>query len=139
MDPAKPWVNLGNPCVQKDKDIFASAIKVVVGDGRRASFWDSSWLDGMRPKDIAPKIFELSTRKNCSVKKALHNNFWVSKVDIGGNLTVSHISEFVNLWGKLSLVNLNPEETDSITWKLTNDGQYSAASAYNTQFLGLVD
>ena len=86
-DPAKPWANFGNPCVQNYKDICASATKVVVGDGRQASFWDSSWLDGMRPKDIAPKIFELSTRKNCSVKKALHNNFWVSKVDIGGNLT----------------------------------------------------
>ena len=44
----------------------------------------------MRPKDIAPKIFELSTRKKCAVKKASHNNFWVSKVDIGG-------SKFVNL------------------------------------------
>lgn len=70
-DPAKPWVNLGNPCVQKDKDIFASATKVVVGDGRRASFWDSSWLDGMRPKDIAPKIFELSTRKKMLCEEGL--------------------------------------------------------------------
>ena len=73
------------------------------------------------------------------MKKALHNNFWVFKVDISGYLTVSHISEFANLWGKLSLVNLNPEDTDSITWKVIKDRQYSVRSAYSTHVLGLVD
>ena len=32
-DLAKPSVNLGNPCVDKDNDIFIAATKVVIGDG----------------------------------------------------------------------------------------------------------
>ena len=78
LDPVKPWVRLGNPCDENDKNIFAAATKVLFGNGIRASFWESAWLDGMRPKDIAPKIFDLSKRRGCSVQKALDNNFWVS-------------------------------------------------------------
>ena len=139
MDPAKPWVRLGNPCDKRDKDIFASATKVLIGDGLRASFWESAWLDGLRPKDIAPKFFELSQRRNYSVQKALLNNFWVSQVKTSQGMTVDHLHEFVNLWEKLSHVQLIPDMPDSFIWKLTKDGHYSAATAYSAQFLGLVD
>ena len=52
---------------------------------------------------------------------------------------MNHIAEFVNLWSELSRIQLNPGVADSISWKLTNDGQYSAATAYRAQFLGLID
>ena len=54
-------------------------------------------------------------------------------------MTVDHLHEFVNLWEKLSHVQLIPDMPDSIIWKLTKDGHYSAATAYSAQFLGLVD
>lgn len=139
LTPIKPWVGLGTPCDRHDRDIFAASTKVVIGDGTRATFWESTWLDGLRPKDIAPKIFELSNRKNCSVQKALLNNFWVSQVKTSQGITVEHLQEFVNLWEKLSHVHLLPDTPDSITWKLTKDGHYSAATAYSAQFLGSVD
>ena len=138
-DPPKPWVRLGNPCDENDKNIFAAATNVLLGNGIRASFWESAWLDGMRPKDIAPKIFDLSKRRGCSVQKALDNNFWVSQVKTDGITSATHLTEFVNLWEKLSVVQLNPDVADSISWKLSNDGSYSASSAYKVQFLGLVD
>jgi hypothetical protein len=47
----------------------------------KAKFWNSPWLSGIRPKDIAPKIFKLTKQKNISVKKALDNNFFGWKVD----------------------------------------------------------
>lgn len=99
----------------KIKDIFAAATKVLVGNDLRASFWESAWLDGIRPKDIAPKIFDISKRKSCSVKKALHDNFWVTQVNTGGIISTSHLNEFVNLWGKISMVQLNPDVADSIS------------------------
>ena len=43
-DPSKPWVNLGNPWDDKDKDIFVAATKVLIGDEIRASFWESAWV-----------------------------------------------------------------------------------------------
>ena len=59
-DPPKTWSGSGTPCTSNDKDVFAAATRVCIGDGNKAKFWESPWLDGLRPKDIAPKKFELS-------------------------------------------------------------------------------
>uniref|UniRef100_M8BAT1 Eukaryotic peptide chain release factor subunit 1-3 n=1 Tax=Aegilops tauschii TaxID=37682 RepID=M8BAT1_AEGTA len=48
---------------------------VTIGDRKKAKFWKSSWLHGLRPRDVAPKIFEISKKKACLVSKALDNNF----------------------------------------------------------------
>jgi hypothetical protein len=34
------------------------------------------------------------------------------------------------LWNMMQCVELHPDQEDTITWKLTNSGLYSAASAY---------
>ena len=130
---------LNHKRIHQDRDIFAASTKVIVGDGTRAIFWESAWLDGLQPKDIAPKKFELSQRRNCSVQKVLLNNFWVSQVKTSQGMTVDHLHEFVNLWEKLSHVQIIPDMPESIIWKLTKDGHYSAATAYSAQFFGLVD
>jgi hypothetical protein len=57
----------------------------------KAKFWNSPWLSGIRPKDIAPKIFKLTKQKNISVKKALDNNFFGWKVDTQNGFEVEHI------------------------------------------------
>jgi hypothetical protein len=36
------------------------------------------WHNGKMPKDIAPLIFEASTREKQSAKQALHNKAWIS-------------------------------------------------------------
>ena len=71
-----------------------------VKPGLRVPLGESAWLDVMRPKDITPNIFDLSKRRNWSILMALHNNFWIYQVEIGGNLTVNHLLEFINLWGE---------------------------------------
>ena len=130
---------MGTPCDDNDGDIFAGATKVQVGDGTRAKFWESPWLDGIRPKDIATKIYDLSKKKNCLVRMALHENFWTSQVDILQGITVEHLSEFVSLWERVSHVHLDVNTPDTITWKFTTNGHYSAASAYKAQFYGHTD
>jgi hypothetical protein len=51
-------------------------------------------------------------------------------------LTLEHIMRFANLWELLQSVQMDVNNTDPITWKLTNNGCYSSKSAYTVQFLG---
>jgi hypothetical protein len=36
---------------------------VSLESGEKALFWESAWLNAMRPKDIAPKIFVIIKKK----------------------------------------------------------------------------
>jgi hypothetical protein len=58
-----------------DKDLFAVATNDSIGNGKKALFWEASWVNGSWPKYIAPLIFDLSKRKRCTVAKALKDNF----------------------------------------------------------------
>ena len=62
-DPPKTWMGMETPCTDTDRDLFSASTIVTVGDGKKAKFWESSWLNGLRPKDIAPKIFEISKKE----------------------------------------------------------------------------
>jgi hypothetical protein len=57
-DETKPWVGLGTPCTPQDKDLFAAATRVNIGNGEKALFWEAPWLNGQRPKDIDPLIYK---------------------------------------------------------------------------------
>jgi hypothetical protein len=104
---------------------------------KNAKFWVSSWLDGMRPKDIAPLIHGISVGKNATVYKALSNDSWIHKINLQHGLSTEHISQFIALWGKMNHVQLNHDVADSIVWKFTGDGSYSFKTAYAAQFLAL--
>jgi hypothetical protein len=56
----KPWVGLGNTCTTQDKELFAVATKVTIGNGKKTIFLESTWVHGASLKDIAPLIFDLS-------------------------------------------------------------------------------
>jgi hypothetical protein len=62
-------MGLGNPCSPHDHDLFAAATSVTTRNGKKAIFLEAAWLNGMRPKDVAPLIFELSKKKRCTVQK----------------------------------------------------------------------
>lgn len=49
--------------------------------------------------------------------------------------TADEIYELIMLWDKVNSVQLTDQE-DVMRWRWTNDGQYSAKSAYNIQFQG---
>ena len=137
-DAPKPWVGLGNPCSATDNDLFAASTIVTVGNGEKATFWTSSWLNGLRPKDIAPKLYEGTKRKNITVKKGLQDNAWVTNLTIQNGLDIGYIQQFVSLWELLSDITLHNDRPDSIQWKFTNNGSYTAKSAYMMQFEGII-
>jgi hypothetical protein len=135
----KPWFGLGNPCKANDRNLFAAATKVTVGNGKKALFWEAAWLEGAWPKGIAPLIFDISKKKKSTVRDVLENNLWVPNGNIQGGITTQHIVEFTRLWKMLQDIHLEDDMDDSIKWKLTNDGCYSSSSAYKMQFLGLIN
>lgn len=57
--------------------------------------------------------------------------------DVDYDMTQTIIAEFVDLWLRLESIVLQPLQEDTIRWLHTSDGQYSAKSAYDLQFLGM--
>jgi hypothetical protein len=135
-EPSKIWVGLGNPCDDTDMDLFYASTTIMLGNGEKTPFWKAPWLNGLKPIDIAPLIYNISTRKNWNVKKAMTNQGWISKINLAAEFTLQHIRQYISLWVKLSEVTLQEGIDDAITWNLTDNGHYSSSSAYRAQFFG---
>ena len=134
----KLWVGLVNPCNEEDLDFFYASTTITMGNGAKTPFWDSPWLHGCKPKDVAPLVFAASSRKNWKVREALQNNAWILKLNTSTVVSVEHIRQFFTLWALVNDVHLDALSEDTIVWKHTTSGHYTAASAYKAQFLGLV-
>ena len=78
----------------------------------------------------------IAKKNTCIVQKALLNNFWVSQINTQHGLSLGHIQEFALLWERVSGINLVAGVRDTILWKLSTSGEYSASSAYMGQFEG---
>jgi hypothetical protein len=111
-------------------EFFYAATTITIGDGRIANFWHTPWLEGRKSKEIAPSKFAISKRKNFTVNKGMHQDFWISKIKTNEGITLQHLTEFVNLWTRISEVYLVEGTADGINWKFSNSGTYTAAAAY---------
>jgi hypothetical protein len=137
-DPDKIRVGSDNPCSVEDMDIFFAATTITIGNGCKTPFWHAPWLHGKSPKDVASLIFASSKRKNWKVAQAMIDEAWVQKINIEGPVTSNHLLQFMDLWVLINNVQLEVDVEDTIVWKFTESGTYSASSAYKLQFLGLV-
>jgi mannosylglycoprotein endo-beta-mannosidase len=133
VDPDRPWVGSEPPCNEEDSQLFRACTVVTVGNGCRAEFWGSSWLQGRAPRDIAPNLFKLAWRKHQSVRDDLQNNNWTR--GLWRMTTTQEMTELIDLWSMIDCVQLSDQE-DKIIWKWTENGYYSSKSAYQVQFLG---
>lgn len=96
-EPTKLWVGLGNPCDEKDLNLFYALATITVGNGAKTSLWDAPWVQDHKPKEIAPLIYEASSKKSIKVREALLEDAWVSKIKISANFTMAHLQQFVAL------------------------------------------
>jgi hypothetical protein len=69
---------------------------VSIGDGRKASFWESPWASHTTLKAIAPNLYNHSKRKKRTVAEALDGNKWID--DIRHNLTTLLVTEFFQVF-----------------------------------------
>jgi len=67
----------------------------MIGDGKTAKFWTSSWVQGMAPKSFAPTLFKKAKRKNVMLQKAIQDNKWISHIT--PILSTAEIQEYVRL------------------------------------------
>jgi hypothetical protein len=73
------------------------------------------------------------------VAQALHEDEWIKKLTVEATISIEHLTQFVQLWAFIQNVQLNKDVEDDIRWKLMGNGQYSAASAYKLQLVGLMN
>lgn len=88
-----------------------------------------------QPEEHRPLIFEASKRNSWKVKEALCDDAWITKINLMTTFTMDHLWQFLALW--IALRDLCELVEDSVSWKHTTNGEYSAPSAYNAQFLAI--
>jgi hypothetical protein len=132
--PKKAWVRTEVPCDDTDRLFFADCTTITLGSGLRTSFWLSGWVQGRRPKDIAPLLFDKTRKKKRFVADALHDNNWIRDLNLRVGFTMAHLCEFVTLCNLVQATELQIDREDKISWKLTRNREYTTASAYATQF-----
>jgi len=90
-------------------------------------------MNGQAPMDVFPDLFRLAWRKNKTVSEEIHQQNWTR--GLWRMQTVEEMASFVQLWDFVQSVQLT-DEPDTIAWRWTADGMYTAKSAYNAQFVG---
>jgi hypothetical protein len=113
---------------------FRVSIRITLGDGSKALFWQDNWSGKGRLRDIAPHLYKVASRKKRPVAKELQNENWITVVSRLNS--VDQLRDFLLVASITADVNLDPLQPDSISWIWTTDGSYSAKSAYKAQFIG---
>jgi hypothetical protein len=72
-------------------------------------------------------------RRRRTVAEGLADNHWAR--DITGTIGIHEIGQYLQIWGMLQQITLD-DEPDQIVWRWTEDGNYSAKSAYLASFQG---
>lgn len=120
-EPDRPWFGSETPLSETDMQFFIASTKVIVGNDRTAEFWNSSWLDGQAPRDIAPNLYK-------------QDDNWTRGLWRMTTAT-TEMAEFIHIWELLQNITLT-DLPDSIAWRWIADGNYNAKFAYLAQFNG---
>jgi hypothetical protein len=131
----RAWNGLDIPCDEYDRHLFNASTIVSVRNGKTASFWNSSWLNGNTPRNIAPTLYKKAKRKQIKVHKAINGDKWIDHITPLS--TQQEILEYVELWEAMRGIVLSPALEDEIKWRWTTDGEYTTRSAYCIQFEGV--
>lgn len=59
----RAWNKLEVPCDKVDQELFSASTIVSIGNGKKALFWSSSWINGTMAKTIAPQQYLKTKRK----------------------------------------------------------------------------
>jgi hypothetical protein len=115
-DPDKPWVGTELPVTEIDMQLFRASTVVMVGNGLTTEFWNSSWLQGVAPRDLAPNLYKLAWRKHRKVFEELTNANWTR--GLWRMTTITEMAEFVELWDRVQGFSFT-NRPDEIHWRWT--------------------
>jgi len=115
--------------------LFQAATICSLGDGRSIFFWTDAWLHGQRIDSFAPLVVAAVKKRKLRalVAEALPGHVWVRHLE--GAFTQRFLIQFGLLCDKLEEMQL-VDGPNTFIWRLSANGQYSAASAYGAMFLG---
>lgn len=132
--PDAAWAQLPSRPERAIAAMFSVSVSVQVGDGTTAHFWTDSWLSDGAICHSAPNLYRAIGRRrlNCTVREMLHYHQWAW--DIIGAPMAQVLCEYVLLWEKLEVIQLSPLESDRLIWKWSENGAYTALSAYRAYF-----
>lgn len=131
--PDKPWHGLPMPIDGKVRALFNASVIFSLGNGEKISFWHDPWIQGATLQFAFPVLYSICTRRKLTVKEALQDGAWFRHLRT--QLSPAAIREFMTLWRTLQDIHLQ-DRPDSIAWRWTTDGAYTAHSAYMIQFEG---
>jgi hypothetical protein len=129
----RTWKDLLKIQDKTGRSLFFNSSYVNIGNGLNTPFWESKWLHGVSPKEIAPNLFKQIRYKTRSVQHELQNYNWIRNIQFIEIPTL--IQEFVMLYVALGSVTLT-DQRDEICWKWAASDQFIVASTYEYQFLG---
>lgn len=136
--PDRSWADLPSSPDPVLEGFFAASTYTILGNGVSARFWLDRWIGGQSVRSLALHLFadvDAAAMEASRVRQALDGNAWVR--DVTGVLTVPVITELLALHSRIAALPPLNEEEDRLIWRWTNDGVYTAASAYKALFLGL--
>lgn len=137
-DPLRPWRGLDMSFSKAELQAFDASTTMTVGNGSTALFWLDRWLQGRTIEETAPALWALvpkGVRKCCTVREALIERRWIP--DIQGAMSPLALWQYVQLWIRLQDLGLS-EGPDTLRWRWTADGMYSAKSCYEFLFQGSI-
>ncbi|CAM0911087.1 unnamed protein product [Alopecurus aequalis] len=132
----KAWGDLPLGIDDRARNLFNAAVSFNLGDGNKISFWKDPWLNGQSFATLAPELFQCCTLRGLTVAQAVIDNKWMKHYK--RNITPAALRQFLLIHDIVQDVQLRQDVPDSVTWRWTANGQYSAASAYDMQFEGSI-
>jgi mannosylglycoprotein endo-beta-mannosidase len=135
-DPTRAWAEFDLQLPRLSVALFDAATVVQLGNGEKARFWSDRWLDGAKVEDIAPNLTAAVPARKVKVRTVKEGLSGTWLRDCGPDLGEAALAEFFILWQVLAGVQLTPGREDTLRWCWSEDGVYSAKSAYNAFFAG---
>lgn len=135
-DQERAWSQLPIRTCPQVQAFFKASTFVVIGNGERTLFWEDRWLQGEGVADIAPCVYLLvppRTRQRQTVRGGLHERSWANCLQ--GGMSMQAILDYLHLWRVVSNVQLT-SDPDRTVWRWSEDGTYSARSAYMKLHIG---
>jgi hypothetical protein len=138
VDDGRAWSGLDLKFTHEEKEFFFASTHMTIGNGQRTLFWEDRWIDGRAVREIAPLLYDCipkRRRRTRTVANGLPANRWAR--DIQGVIGLQEIGQYLQLWHLIEHTALT-EDPDTLIWKWTTNGVYSAHSAYLASFHGAI-